>query len=135
MTSILESNLRSRTRGRASTPRRTRLAHTGDPSLLQGRFGAPPGENCLAPRGTYFPVIDRNRCEGGGACARVCPEKVFEVRTIEGEDHDQLSFVGRMRSALHGRQSAYTPNASQCLACGLCVDVCPEQAITLGTFA
>ena len=94
---------------------------------------AAPGENCLAEPGSYFPVIDRNRCEGGGDCMRVCPQNVFEVRTIEGQDHDMLSFVGRVRSALHGRKSAYTPNASQCQACGLCVEVCPEQAITLVT--
>ena len=93
----------------------------------------PPGENCLAARGRYFPVIDRNRCEGKGACVRVCPHQVFEVRTIDGEDYDMLSFVGRIRSALHGRKSAYTPNASQCQACGLCVMACPEKAIALAT--
>jgi len=92
-----------------------------------------PGEHCLAERGLYFPVIDRNRCEGKGHCVRVCPQGVFEVRTIEGQDYDQLSFVGRMRNAIHGRKSAYTPNASDCQACGLCVEACPERAITLGT--
>jgi 4Fe-4S ferredoxin len=92
------------------------------------------GENCVAVRGQYFPVIDRNRCEGHGACARVCPYDVFEVRTIEAEDHDSLSFVGKIRSALHGRKSAYTPNAIDCRACGLCVDACPEKAISLVTF-
>ena len=117
-----------------SKPSQQRPAHSGEPGLVAGRFRAPPGENCLAPRGAYFPVIDRNRCEGGGECSRVCPERVFEVRTIDGQDHDQLSFLGRMRSALHGRKSAYTPNAGHCLACGLCVDACPEQAISLVTF-
>jgi NAD-dependent dihydropyrimidine dehydrogenase PreA subunit len=105
-------------------------------TFLRSRDGrdALPGENCVAQRGTYFPVIDRNRCEGKGACVRVCPEGVFEVRTIEGEDHDLLSFLGKIRSALHGRKSAYTPNAGSCRACGLCVEACPEQAITLVTF-
>ncbi|MDB4973662.1 MAG: iron-sulfur cluster-binding protein [Myxococcaceae bacterium] len=93
-----------------------------------------PGENCLAEPGTYFPVIDRNRCEGKGACVRVCPQAVFEVRTIEGQDYDTLSFVGRVRNAMHGRKTAYTPNAAQCQACGLCVEACPEKAISLVTF-
>jgi NAD-dependent dihydropyrimidine dehydrogenase PreA subunit len=100
---------------------------------LGGERRGPPGENCLAEPGQYFPVIDRNRCEGKGVCVRVCPQQVFEVRTIEGQDYDDLSFVGRVRSALHGRKSAYTPQASQCQACGVCVDACPEQAITLVT--
>jgi NAD-dependent dihydropyrimidine dehydrogenase PreA subunit len=102
-------------------------------SREEGPTDTPPGENCLAARGRYFPVIDRNRCEGKGACVKVCPHQVFEVRTIDGEDHDMLSFVGRIRSALHGRKSAYTPNASQCQACGLCVVACPEKAIALAT--
>jgi NAD-dependent dihydropyrimidine dehydrogenase PreA subunit len=98
-------------------------------------YRQPPGEHCLAEPAKYFPVIDRNRCEGKGECVNVCPYEVFEVRTIEAEDHDLLSFMGRIRSAVHGRKSAYTPNAASCQACGLCVEACPEDAITLVTFS
>ncbi|MDB4986003.1 MAG: hypothetical protein JWN04_1181, partial [Myxococcaceae bacterium] len=30
---------------------------------VRGGHDTMPGENCLAERGRYFPVIDRNRCE------------------------------------------------------------------------
>ncbi len=77
------------------------------------------------------PLIDHNRCEGKAACVGVCPEDVFDVRTIDPEDFARLSFLGRLKSRAHGRQTAYTPNAAACHACGLCVDACPEKAIRL----
>lgn len=108
---------------------------TVDPELQQwARRKDPPGEDCRAEPCRYFPVIDRNRCEGKQACVAVCPQSVFEVRKIEAEDFESLSLLGRVRSVVHGRKSAYTPNASHCQACGLCVVACPEQAITLVTW-
>jgi NAD-dependent dihydropyrimidine dehydrogenase PreA subunit len=90
-----------------------------------------PGEQCGAEPSSYRPIVNRNRCEGKSDCTQVCPYGVFEVRTIEPEDFARLSFIGRMKSRAHGRQSAYTPNADRCQACGLCVVACPEHAITL----
>lgn len=81
--------------------------------------------------GQFVPVVDRNRCEGKAACVAVCPYDVFEVRTIDEADFAALSFFGRLKSRAHGRQTAYTPHADACRACGLCVAACPEKAIRL----
>ena len=90
-----------------------------------------PGEQCRAQPGAYAPVVDRNRCEGKSDCVAVCPYGVFEVRRIADADFQALSFFGRLKSRAHGRQSAYTPGADACQACGLCVVACPEQAVAL----
>jgi NAD-dependent dihydropyrimidine dehydrogenase PreA subunit len=90
-----------------------------------------PGDNCRAPAGTYIPVVDHKRCEGKRDCVAVCPYGVFEVRHIDDEDFAQLGVLGRLKSRAHGRQTAYTPRASECHACGLCVVACPEDALTL----
>ncbi|MCI0573842.1 MAG: 4Fe-4S binding protein [Myxococcaceae bacterium] len=90
-----------------------------------------PGEDCKAPQGSFAPQVDRARCEGKGDCVQVCPYDVFEVRTMDDADFDALSFFARLKSRAHGRQTAYTPNADACRACGMCVVACPERALTL----
>jgi 4Fe-4S ferredoxin len=61
----------------------------------------------------------------------VCPYGVFEVRRIEDGDFSRLSILSRLKSMAHHRQTAYTPHADACQACGLCVAACPEKAIRL----
>lgn len=90
-----------------------------------------PGELCKAPPGTWAPRIDHARCEAKGDCVDVCPYDVFEVRRIDDADYRALGFFGRVKSLVHRKQTAYTPRADGCQACGLCVVACPEQAITL----
>jgi NAD-dependent dihydropyrimidine dehydrogenase PreA subunit len=90
-----------------------------------------PGEQCRAAPGTFRPVIDRARCEGKRDCVEVCPYGVFEVRRIDDADFARLSVLGRLKSLAHRRQTAYTPAADLCQACGLCVVSCPEKAISL----
>jgi 4Fe-4S ferredoxin len=90
-----------------------------------------PGENCQAEPGGYYPVVDRNRCEGKRDCVEVCPFDVFEVRRMNDADFARLSFLGRLKSLAHKRQTAYTSRADLCQACGLCVVACPERAIEL----
>jgi NAD-dependent dihydropyrimidine dehydrogenase PreA subunit len=90
-----------------------------------------PGESCRAAPGSFQPVIDHARCEGKRDCVDVCPYGVFEVRRIDDADFARLSIVGRIKSLAHRRQTAYTPAADLCQACGLCVVSCPEKAIAL----
>jgi NAD-dependent dihydropyrimidine dehydrogenase PreA subunit len=90
-----------------------------------------PGENCRAAAASVAPHVDRSRCEGKAECIAVCPYDVFEVRRMADADFEQLSFFGRLKSRAHRRMTAYTPRADACRACGLCVVVCPENAISL----
>ena len=90
-----------------------------------------PGERCIAPSGTWHPVIDHSRCEAKSDCVTVCPNDVFEVRRIKNEDFAALGVLAKLRVVAHRRRSAYAVNAHACRACGLCVVACPEDAIEL----
>jgi 4Fe-4S ferredoxin len=86
---------------------------------------------CRAPRGEFAPVVNRSKCEGKAECVEVCPVHVFEVRRIDDADFAKLGVLAKLKSVVHGRRTAYTPNASACEACGRCVEACPEKAIKL----
>ena len=90
-----------------------------------------PGERCNAEPGTWAPVVDHGRCEAKDDCVVVCPHDVFEVRRIDDADFKQLRPLAKLKVIAHRRQTAYTPNADACRACGLCVVACPEGAISL----
>jgi 4Fe-4S ferredoxin len=96
-----------------------------------GLVAIDPRTECKGEPGNLVPVVDRGRCEGKSDCVEVCPYDVFEVRRIDDADFARLGALGKLKSVLHGRKTAYTPRAAECHACGLCVTACPEDAIKL----
>lgn len=77
------------------------------------------------------PIIDRNRCEAKADCVAVCPYHVFEIQKLKPEDKAGLNFRGKIKAFFHGSKQAYAIGSADCHACGLCVEACPEHAITL----
>jgi 4Fe-4S ferredoxin len=90
-----------------------------------------PGAKCQAPAGRFVPRVDHARCEAKGDCIEVCPYNVFDINPIQDTDYRMLPWIGKLRVRIHGMQTAYTPRSERCLACGLCVVACPQEAIDL----
>lgn len=88
-------------------------------------------ESCRGDAGKVAPVVDRNRCEGKQDCVCVCPYDVFEMGSLSKADRTTLSLVGRIRALAHGNRQAFVirPEAGQ--VCRLCIEACPENALTL----
>jgi NAD-dependent dihydropyrimidine dehydrogenase PreA subunit len=88
-------------------------------------------ENCKEESGQLIPVVDFNKCEAKGPCIEVCPYDVFEMKSISDEDFKALSFIGKLKTKVHGKDKAYVVKPDSCHACGLCITACPEKAIKL----
>jgi NAD-dependent dihydropyrimidine dehydrogenase PreA subunit len=90
---------------------------------------------CRDVSGKVAPVVDRNRCEGKEACVQVCPYGVFEIGTLSKAERKSLTLLGRLKAFGHGGKQAYVVNPDACHACRLCLDACPESALTLHPYA
>lgn len=86
---------------------------------------------CKQEPGVFIPVINRNKCEGKKDCVAVCPYDVFKIDTLPKSERSALSFIGKLKGFGHGWQQAFAVKGEACRACGLCVERCPEKAITL----
>lgn len=88
-------------------------------------------DHCKEESGKLIPVVNFNSCEGKGPCIEVCPYDVFEMNVINDAQFNELSFFGKLKTRVHGREKAFVIKADMCHACGLCVTACPEKAIKL----
>jgi 4Fe-4S ferredoxin len=86
---------------------------------------------CEPEAGKFIPVIDPARCEAKGPCVPICPYQVIELRPLTKEQKLELSFLGRLKAKVHGNKRAFISLPDACHACGLCISICPEKAITL----
>ena len=57
-------------------------------------------------------AYDRERCIGCGLCERVCPARVIEMYTPEGEEKKKIRMY-----------------VARCTFCAQCVDACPVGAL------
>jgi NAD-dependent dihydropyrimidine dehydrogenase PreA subunit len=76
-------------------------------------------------------VIDRNRCEGKGPCVLACPTAVLAMGVLSVQQRRSLGLVGRIRAWAHHHRQVVVVAPERCEACAACVEVCPEQAISL----
>lgn len=102
--------------------------------MRQSEGSTQAATECKGEPGRVAPVVDRNRCEAKGQCVRVCPYSVFEIRTLAPEDRSSLSLLGKLKAWAHGDQQAFVVRPSDCHACQLCVQACPEQALQLAPY-
>jgi 4Fe-4S ferredoxin len=112
-------------------------AKTGDrmgPPSIAGEAAGPAADasaNCKFDVGMVSPVIDPLRCEAKGPCVSICPYSVLAIQLVPPEQKATMSSMARFKLFVHGGRQAFALNEDACHGCGLCVQVCPEKAITL----
>ncbi len=74
----------------------------------------PAQKSCKGEPGKVAPVVDRNRCEAKEDCIRVCPYDVFEIRPLADADRASLSFIGKIKTWVHGGKQAYVVRPEAC---------------------
>lgn len=86
--------------------------------------------SCSEDSGKLMPLVNFNNCGAKEDCVVICPYDVFEMKPITAEDKANLNLKGKIKTFFF-KEKAYLTDPSLCHACGLCVQICPENAIKL----
>lgn len=78
-----------------------------------------------------IPVVNWNWCDGCGKCIEVCPKNVLEITELLHADYKKLKWYGKFRVKMLGTKKIKIINASVCIGCRKCVDVCYESTINI----
>ena len=122
-----------------SLPTDARGMGTGDTTLeVEIGYTKPIGfeeaKRCLQCQLNIF--IDGNRCILCNSCADVCPHQCIEMISLErihSIDNDQ-EMAAMARAELGPNAAAMIIDERACIRCGLCVDWCPTECLTMDHF-
>ncbi len=122
-----------------SLPEAVRGMGTGDTTLeVELGYTKPIGfeeaKRCLQCQLNIF--IDGNRCILCNSCADVCPHQCIEMISLERiasiDNDDELAAMAR--AELGPNAAAMVMDERACIRCGLCVDWCPTECLTMDHF-
>ena len=90
------------------------------------------------------PETGREKCVGCGLCPQICPVDCISIGVIEDDrpeadhvdewhpfEHYYLKGLDPLESRSRKMTYYYEINETRCLYCGLCVEVCPVEAIVM----
>ncbi len=90
------------------------------------------------------PETGREKCVGCGLCPQICPVDCITIGVVEDEtpganhldewhpfEHYYLKGMDPLDTRPRKMEYYYEINETRCLYCGLCVEVCPVEAIIM----
>ncbi|HYO30949.1 MAG TPA: FAD-dependent oxidoreductase [Thermomicrobiales bacterium] len=122
-----------------SLPEEVRGIGSGDTTLeVEIGYTKPIGfeeaKRCLQCQLNIF--IDGNRCILCNSCGDVCPHQCIEMISLDRIDSidNDFELSAMARAELGPNAAAMVIDERACIRCGLCVDWCPTECLTMDHF-